>query len=107
LKDIYILDACSLIAHFVKETGFEKILKLLKNAADEKIVLQMHKVNLLEFYYDIYKRAGRLKASCRLSLADAIGLGTAITVKGTFVTADRHEISLIEKQEKMPILWFR
>jgi predicted nucleic acid-binding protein len=56
---------------------------------------------------DLMLEASRLKGSYKMSLADAIGLATAIIYNGYFVTADYHEIEPIQKAENLNIVWFR
>ena len=56
---------------------------------------------------DIMFEASRLKANYPMSLADSIGLATAIIYKGYFVTADYHELEIVKKREKLNIKWFR
>ena len=43
----------------------------------------------------------------RLSLADAIGVSTAIEYDGVFVTSDHHELETVEKKESLKFFWFR
>jgi predicted nucleic acid-binding protein len=54
----------------------------------------------------IFYEASRLKAVYFLPLGDAIGLATAISLSGVFVTADGEFIEAEEK-EYAPIHWFR
>jgi predicted nucleic acid-binding protein len=54
----------------------------------------------------VYLEASRLKAAYKMSLADAVGLATAINLKGFFVTADR-EFEDAWKREQAPLIWFR
>ena len=56
---------------------------------------------------DIFSEASRLKAQYAIPLGDAIGLATAIKMKGTFVTADYSDFSEIEQAESIPFFWFR
>jgi PIN domain nuclease of toxin-antitoxin system len=50
-----------------------------------------------------YHDAARLKGTYRrLSLADAVGVATAIELSGVFVTADHHELEIIAKTESIP-----
>jgi predicted nucleic acid-binding protein len=96
----------------------------------------MSPVNLLEVYYDrmrvvgpeqadhilqliyaspikiqpvtglVIREAGRLKNSYDMSLADAVGLATAINLGGVFVTSDG-EFKKPEIREHAPVFWFR
>jgi len=56
---------------------------------------------------NILLEACRLKSNYKLSLADAVGLATAIVYGGYFVTSDHHELDIIKKSENINILWFR
>ena len=53
MNNIFILDACALIALLAGETGSEKVKDLVQQAIDEKIILKMNQINLLEVYYYI------------------------------------------------------
>jgi len=55
----------------------------------------------------VFQQTARLKASYKCSLADAIGLATAIELSGTFVTADHHELEAVVSKETINFLWFR
>jgi len=54
----YILDACSVIAYFLKEDGADIVKNLIGDAIDNKTELSMHKLNLYEVYYDTWKSQG-------------------------------------------------
>lgn len=56
---------------------------------------------------DILIRAGRLKTWYKMSLADSIGLAETIINNGCFVTADHHELDIVQKNERINILWIR
>jgi uncharacterized protein len=138
LNDIYILDACALIALLSKETGYENVEKIIERSNNKEAKIIMHTVNLLEVYYHVYKlydevsalnflneikespiqlhaevtneiiiNAGKLKRKYKLSLADAIGLAETIIFNGSFVTADHHELDMIEKNENIVFTWVR
>jgi PIN domain nuclease of toxin-antitoxin system len=54
--NIFILDACALIAYFGKEEGAETVKNILRNAIDdENTKVFINKINLLEVYYDVIK----------------------------------------------------
>jgi len=55
LSEIYILDACALIALLSKETGHKNVEKIIEKSRDKKAKIIMHTVNVLEVYYHIYK----------------------------------------------------
>jgi predicted nucleic acid-binding protein len=54
--NIFILDACALIAYFGKEKGAEAVKNILRNAIDDgNTKVFINKINLLEVYYDVIK----------------------------------------------------
>ena len=53
----------------------------------------------------IFQHSSRLKAHYKCSIADAIGLATAIELSGQFVTSDHHELEAVEENESIPFLW--
>jgi predicted nucleic acid-binding protein len=55
----------------------------------------------------VFDEAGRLKGSYSCSLADAVGIAVAVNLSGQFVTADHHEMDIIEQTEHLPFLWIR
>jgi predicted nucleic acid-binding protein len=138
MKNVYVFDACSLIALLSNEDGVDVVKDLLQKAINGEINILMHKVNFLEVYYYIYKRyneqaalklledikitpikldtgitndilikAGRLKSLYKMSLADSIGLAETIINDGYFVTADHHELEIVEEKENLNIIWIR
>jgi predicted nucleic acid-binding protein len=133
---IYVLDACALLALIKKEKGYHKVDQLLQECVKGEIVLYLNSVNLLEVYYDrlyvgrdeaeeayeliynsniqvidditlILREAARFKTTYNLSLADAIGLATAVCLDGIFVTCDHHELEKVEQSESIPFLRVR
>jgi predicted nucleic acid-binding protein len=56
---------------------------------------------------DILIKAGRFKSLYKISLADSIGLAETIIYGGYFVTADHHELDVVEKKENLNIIWIR
>ncbi len=55
----------------------------------------------------VFKEAGRLKATCRLSLADAIALAEANIRDVQIVTADHHEFDDLENKNMVKVYWIR
>jgi predicted nucleic acid-binding protein len=138
-KRIFVLDACALIAFMKDEEGAEVVGPLIKGSFDGKIDLIVNKINLLEVFYDFYRsegrefamdfledfrnwkviihdftdeimiEAGRLKAGYKISLADSVALGQAIVSGAVFLTSDRHEFGIIDKQgiEDIEFCWIR
>jgi predicted nucleic acid-binding protein len=79
----------------------------------EKSGLILEQINAMPIHFIdtidtiVFSETSRLKAQYAIPLGDAIGLATAVKMKGTFVTADHSDFSKIEKTEPIPFLWFR
>jgi len=96
--NLYVLDACALLAVLAKEKGADNLLNTMKQMP----------VTINDILTDdILKEAGRLKSKYKLSLADSIAIAETIVKKGSLVTADHHEIEPIETAEKINVTWFR
>jgi PIN domain nuclease of toxin-antitoxin system len=63
LSETYIFDACSLIALLTAEEGSDIVKNLLQKSVGRKNEIIMHKINLLEVYYDTFKVYSEEKAS--------------------------------------------
>jgi uncharacterized protein len=138
MKNVFVIDACALIAFLADEEGANNVERILSDAKREKCKVSMHKINLLEIFYGVYREegkekaekvlekiaklpiklidtikdnvfreAGRLKATFKISLADSIVLAEASIKKAGLVTADHHEFDLVEKQETIRFYWIR
>ena len=55
MNELYILDACALIALLAKEQGHEKVRNIIQEAIDGYATVKMSQINLLEVYYDVCK----------------------------------------------------
>jgi len=55
----------------------------------------------------VFHEAARLKASYKMSIADCIGLATAIELSGQFVSSDHHELEAVAENKPSLIFWFR
>lgn len=137
MDDLYVLDACALVALIKKEPGWEVVLNVLSKTITGNATVIMHALNLLEVYYGFYKErgkeyaeakiaesssffstasgltgavfseSGRLKASYSISLADSVALAQASVIGGMLLTADHHEFDVIEKNEPIKFAWIR
>ena len=80
-----------------------------ESRADE-IFIKIKKLPI-HIYHEIsdsvFKEAGRLKASYRISLADSIALAQTIALDGELLTADHHEFDVIEELEDIRFAWIR
>jgi len=87
---------------FVADIGLAETVDMLNNIADTPLTI------IDTISPRVYHEAARIKGTHRrLSLADAVGIATAIEYAGVFVTSDHHELEAIEKKETLKFLWFR
>jgi len=56
---------------------------------------------------DVFKEAGRLKVSYKISLADSVALAQALVIGAKLVTCDHHEFDVIEDKEDIQFCWVR
>jgi len=59
----YVIDACALLALLRDEQGANIIADALNSANEGQAEIIMHKANLLEVYYDVYRTLGKDKAN--------------------------------------------
>ncbi|MCL1884714.1 MAG: type II toxin-antitoxin system VapC family toxin [Defluviitaleaceae bacterium] len=137
MKDVFVLDACALIALTNQEQGADIVADILKQANHGRVRLYMNRINLYEVYYGFYREygkeyalnvvenvedsyvlitefdreifleAGRLKATYKLSLADSVAVAQAIILRGSILTAYHHEFDVIEGKENLIFNWIR
>ena len=55
----------------------------------------------------LLRKAGRFKASNKMSLADAMALSQAVDEQAVLVTADHHELDVVSKIGEVEFLWVR
>lgn len=65
-------------------------------------------VKIIDTFTDeVFYEAGKLKATNRISLADAIAVAEANIRDVKLVTCDHHEFDALEKEKKMAAYWIR
>jgi predicted nucleic acid-binding protein len=65
LNDVFIVDACALIALLAGEPGGENVKKIVQDAVDGNTTVKINQINLLEVYYhvcNVYDQDGADKA---------------------------------------------
>ena len=87
------LNLLELYYYILKKYDEKAALKFL-----EDIKISPIKINS-EISDNVFITAGRLKSLYKISLADSIGLAVVIINNGCFVTADHHEIDIVEQKE--------
>ena len=58
----YVLDACAMLAALANEQGADVVDEIYEKAVSGEAKLTMHKVNLLEVYYDLFRTYGKERA---------------------------------------------
>ena len=95
----FIMDACALIAFLNKESGMEVVDDILMDALLNKASIIMNKLNLLEVYYDVYRRCGERSASDFLETV----AGTPINIKPEITDAVLKEAGRLKASYKISI----
>jgi PIN domain nuclease of toxin-antitoxin system len=120
-----------------KETGYKNVEKIIESSNNKKTIIMhtVNLFEVYYYVYKLYDEvsaikfldeiknspiqlraeitdeiiinAGKLKKKYKLSLADAIGLAETIISSGSFVTADHHELDIIDKNENINFTWVR
>ena len=87
--------------YIIKNYNEETAMKLLTD-----IKITPIKINP-EITDEILIKAGKFKSMYKMSLADSIGLSEAIINNGYFVSADHHELEIVQAKENLNIIWIR
>jgi len=86
---------------FRREHGKEYAESVLNSVINSIVIISDISMNVLT-------EAGRIKSDYRrISLADSIALAEASTRNGYIVTADHHEMDVLDKAGVVKFLWFR
>jgi len=87
-----------------------------KGAEIAQIILDMvqhYSIKIIDTISEqVFHEAARLKAAHKMSIADCIGLATAIELSGQFVSSDHHELEAVASNPRFAsepslIFWFR
>ena len=62
MKEVFVCDACALIAFLDDEQGADITEKILRKAEIGKCKIYINKLNLLEIYYGVFRKFGQVKA---------------------------------------------
>jgi len=94
MKSIYILDACALIAYFNDEKGSDIVFECIQGLINGTVILLMHKINLLEVYYNFYKELGKTQADEMFIDVITSGIFIIDNITDTVLTTAGHLKSL-------------
>jgi len=102
LLSMSIINLLEVCYGFIKDIGFTETQDMMKKINHTPLVI------IDTISQRVYDEAARLKGIYhRISLADAVGVATAIELSGVFVTADHHELETVASKEKLNFFWFR
>jgi predicted nucleic acid-binding protein len=134
---VFVLDSSALLAFLYGEPGHEGVAELLAAAGDRTALRlhRIHLGEVYYLFYRkggetlaeemladvrqlpiiledrvspaLMREAGRLKASYRLSYADAFAAGLARVRHGMLVSADRREFEPVEAAREVSVSWVR
>ena len=97
--NLFILDACALLAVLAMEKGAENIRNLFQKAVDNQAVLMMNKFNFLEVYYKIYKAYGKADADNLFKTIEQM----PITIKDTLTNEVFKEAGRLKSKYKLSL----
>ena len=99
MNNLYFLDACSLIAVFADEEGAENVIKIIQDAVDEKIILKINQVNLLEVYYYLCRAYGQDEANKAINKIKEYPIGINVGMNESVF----NEAGRIKPKYKIPL----
>ena len=97
--NLFILDACALLAVLAMEKGAENIRDLFQKTVDRQAILMMNKVNFLEVYYKIYRAYGKTEADNLLKTMEQM----PITIKDTLTNEVFKEAGKLKSKYKLSL----
>lgn len=138
MEPVFVLDSSALLAYLYGEPGRDRVEDLLLRATEGRVDIRLHRINLGEIYYVLYRKGGekiaeamlsdvsglpirledrispalmreaaKIKASYRVSYADAFAAGLAKVRAGTLASCDHTEFGPLESASEVPVLWVR
>jgi len=130
-----VLDACALIAYLNDEPGADVVAAIFEHVSSVEMsavnlleiaydtirrsgdpqagreLLDVVRQLPIKIHWqiddEVFQNAARLKASFRISLADAFALALAQTLNAAVATSDHHEFDVLESSGTARFLWIR
>jgi predicted nucleic acid-binding protein len=99
LSEIFILDACALIALLAGEHGAENVRKIIQDAVNGNIILKINQINLLEVYYKICNVYNQDEADRAIKKIKEFPIEIIIGLKETIF----NEAGRIKSKYKIPL----
>jgi predicted nucleic acid-binding protein len=93
------LDACSLIAVLADEKGAANVIRIIQDAVDEKVILKINQVNLLEVFYYLCRAYGQEEANKAINKIKEYPIEIIVGMKETVF----NEAGRIKPKYKIPL----
>jgi len=71
----YVIDACAFISYYNKEPGGEVVKNLITDAVTGDSAIMIHRINLFEVYYDLFRSGGEDMTNDAMSDMDDFPIG--------------------------------
>jgi len=99
LNNLFILDACALIALLAGEKGAEKVRDIIQDAIDGRVTVKINQINLLEVYYHIINIYDQNKANEMLKIIRKFPIEVIIGLE----ESSFNEAGRIKSKYKIPL----
>ena len=83
MNTVYVMDACALLAFLNDESGADVVESLLQQIKTGECTLFMHKLNILEIYYGVFREDGVDKAEEILTTILALPINVVESLSDT------------------------
>lgn len=98
-REIFVLDACALLACLTGEPGGETVRDLLKKAGQMHCRVIMHRLNVLEVYYNLLRQDGEALANQALALLQKL----PVVITGSLKDPVFHEAGRLKARFKLSL----
>jgi PIN domain nuclease of toxin-antitoxin system len=85
MKEIYVLDACALIAFFRKEEGCTVVAEIFEQAFKNKCSVFIHTVTIAEVYYDTLRFSDKKEADRIFKVLNTLPIISSTTLNNNFI----------------------
>lgn len=85
MNEIYVLDACALIAFLKKEEGCIAVAEIFEIATEKKCFIYMHAVTIAEVYYDTLRTSNKEEADRFFNVMKTLPVTSSTTLKNNFI----------------------
>jgi len=97
--NLFVLDACALLAVLAMEKGAGNIRDLFQKTVDHRATLIMNKLNFLEVYYKIYRAYGKVEADNLFKTMEQM----PVTIKDTLTNEVFKEAGRLKTKYKLSL----